>query len=112
MQFFSTISLALALMSGTAQSLAVEPFGSAIESRQQWGQCKADGDCGSGFQCCTTRCIFGSCPGSRDGTCDRNSECANGGVCRNGACTGNGNKGGGGKGGGKGCPGNGHDDDD
>ncbi|KAI7781627.1 hypothetical protein LA080_014525 [Diaporthe eres] len=96
MHFLSTISLALALMSSTAQSAAVEPFRGVIESRDEWGQCNADGDCGSGFQCCTSRCIWGSCPGSRDGTCDRNSDCANGGVCRNGACIGNG---GGGKGG-------------
>lgn len=108
MHFLSTISLAFALLSGTAQPAAVEPFRGVIESREQWGQCKADGDCGSGFQCCTTRCIFGSCPGSRDGTCDRNSDCANGGVCRNGACIANGNNGGGGKGGPGWCPG--HDD--
>lgn len=108
MHFLSTVSVALAVLSGTANSAAVEPFRGVIESRQQWGQCKADGDCGSGFQCCTTRCIFGSCPGSRDGTCDRNSDCANGGVCRNGACIAN--NGGGGKGGPGWCPGD--DDDD
>lgn len=107
MHFLPTISLALALLTSTATSAAVQPFHGAIQSRQQWGQCNADNDCGSGFQCCTTRCIFGACPGALDGTCDRNSDCLNGGVCRNGACI----VGGGGRGGPGFCPGDDDDDD-